>query len=995
MIPRTLLAALALFVAACTAPEIVHDFDEDGVVDSADCAPADADVYPGAADPYGDEIDQNCDGSDGVDADGDSYPSNVAETAPNLDCNDANPTTFPGAEEVVDGADNDCNGLADDETDVFDDDGDGFCEAGPCLGVAQPGDCDDDDALANPADLDGDGVSTCAAPPDCDDLQPSAAPGEIEVCDGIDNDCLDGLLPSEVDADLDGQSPCAGDCDDGDVSTHSLDVDGDGQSLCADPPDCDDTDAAVQATDADADGVTTCAGDCDDTRASVRPGVPDICDGLDTDCDGVLPADEVDGDGDDDPLCSDCDDGDALLQSLDEDGDGVSVCLGDCDDDDPNISPALVDALGDGLDVDCDGVDGEDNDGDGVPQGVDCDDANAALNDTDGDLDGATTCDGDCDDADPAANLDDADFDGFDTCEGDCDDTAYAVNPSVAEVCDFVDNDCDGVQVDEDDGDSDGDPACSDCDDAAAAVESLDVDGDSLSTCGPDGVPGTSDDDCNDNNPLVYPTALDPFSDGFDSNCDGIDGVDADGDQWASVASGGPDCDDSDPAVWPGAVETYGDGVDQDCDGVDGLDADGDGYASVATGGDDCDDADAAVHPGFWEQAGDGADDNCDGLDGMEFQVVAGGAGSWGYDVANCDLNGDGVLDLITSGSGTPSMVGVLYGPVPPGANFANAADVVVGTASAGFGQSTYCAGDTDGDGNEDLLVGTWNSQWLLFLGPIVGTLGPGDADWTLTVSGTVSEGLGGNFDGSGPGDVLVCDQAACWVFSGPLSGTGSTAQATASITLTSLPDEAAAGDVNGDGVDDLLLGGFSAAPLLFQGPLFGSIQESSAIASFPAAAGDGEIGRDLKIPGDLNGDGRDEVLISNLYNGSWGQGGSVGLYYAPLVGAVPRASADVLVTVPATLLESAACDVDGDGLPELFTYDDDWSGGVISMISGPAPATVSVGPADAVAVFSFGNSSLGNRGFDCVDIAGDGRPELVLGTFDTSQVRIAPNDYP
>ena len=39
-------------------------------------------------------------------------------------------------------------------------------------------------------------------------------------------------------------------------------------------------------------------------------------------------------------------------------------------------------------------------------------------------------------------------------------------------------------------------------------------------------------------------------------------------------------------------------GADENCDGVDGVDADGDGYASAASGGTDCDDADAGVHPG-------------------------------------------------------------------------------------------------------------------------------------------------------------------------------------------------------------------------------------------------------------------------------------------------------------------------------------------------------------------------------------------------------------
>jgi hypothetical protein len=59
-----------------------------------------------------------------------------------------------------------------------------------------------------------------------------------------------------------------------------------------------------------------------------------------------------------------------------------------------------------------------------------------------------------------------------------------------------------------------------------------------------------------------------------------------------------------------------GDGIDQDCDGVDGVDADGDGHASVATGGGDCDDERDWVHPGAEDAPDDGLDQDCDGQGG-------------------------------------------------------------------------------------------------------------------------------------------------------------------------------------------------------------------------------------------------------------------------------------------------------------------------------------------------------------------------------------------
>ena len=64
-------------------------------------------------------------------------------------------------------------------------------------------------------------------------------------------------------------------------------------------------------------------------------------------------------------------------------------------------------------------------------------------------------------------------------------------------------------------------------------------------------------------------TEQDSVGDGLDQNCDGIDGVDADQDGYASQESGGTDCDDFNNTIYPGAEEIEGDGVDQDCDGTD------------------------------------------------------------------------------------------------------------------------------------------------------------------------------------------------------------------------------------------------------------------------------------------------------------------------------------------------------------------------------------------------------------------------------------------
>jgi hypothetical protein len=286
------------------------DSDADGVPIHFDCD--DGDPLVGLhAEEIHDGKDNDCDGR--IDED----PSDTGEpedTAPELDtrdidgdgwseadgdCEDHNVATWPGATEITDGADNDCDGLIDEGTWLFDDDEDGWSE--------REGDCDDGDPERNPGaeeggadgvdhdcdgtadgpssqDSDGDGFTVGGG--DCDDTRPGVHPDAFDGIDGIDGDC-DGVTDDDGlarDADDDGVSIGELDCRDDDISISptSPELPDDGVDQ-----DCD----GVDLFDVDGDGHPSLeAGgeDCDDTRAETHPGAAELCDGLDNDCDGKV-----------------------------------------------------------------------------------------------------------------------------------------------------------------------------------------------------------------------------------------------------------------------------------------------------------------------------------------------------------------------------------------------------------------------------------------------------------------------------------------------------------------------------------------------------------------------------------------------------------------------------------------------------------------------------------------------------------------------------------
>jgi hypothetical protein len=332
---RKLLLPAALFASILLAAHpSVADTDGDGIEPPSDCNDNNSQVYPGAFEIVGNEVDEDCDGHETCyrDTDNDDYRSNApisstdldcadaqeARASDPLDCNDANAAINPGATEVVDNnTDDDCDGF---ELCYADSDNDG---ARGSTTVVSP-----DFVCGN-----GGGEGSIADPEDCDDEDDTRHPGAVEgPGDEVDQDC-DGDEICFVDNDNDGARTTA--------------------TAPSDDEDCDDAAEAVVGEPID----------CDDGDAVVHPGGTEVCDAAneDEDCDGVA---------DDDDTAV----GGATPWYTDADGDGYgaegsppqSFCDappshagndGDCDDTNDGVNPGATESCeaGDPEDYNCDG----------------------------------------------------------------------------------------------------------------------------------------------------------------------------------------------------------------------------------------------------------------------------------------------------------------------------------------------------------------------------------------------------------------------------------------------------------------------------------------------------------------------------------------------------------------------------------------------------------------------------------------------------------------
>ncbi len=481
------------------------DEDGDGVTTcEGDCKDADPAVYFGALE-ICDLKDNNCDGTSDPssctgDYDGDGY------TGRQSDCDDGDAARHPGAGESCNGLDDDCDGLTDEDVrnacgacghpprelcaDAVDNDCDGVtdddCDDDQDNDLVTPdgGDCDDGSAAVNPS-----AVEVCdQLDNDCDGLIDElvknacggCGPDPLEACDAIDNDC-DGLIddgavnacgecgPTPVEVCDGADNNCDGDVDEG--LRNACDLCGPLPDEVCDRQDndCDGLTDEGCLADLDGDGQTPLGGDCDDNAPAIAWGAAELCgDSRDNNCNGYV---------NDVPPCN--------PQPETETNNALSQC-------NPVFWPGVVaGTITTASDVDsyCFTVDA------GIKLGFDIDARSegspldsyvelttasgtflrsnnnnfdpdtGTLNNADSymnyDFDAAGTyvlrvrANGDAASAgtgafyrlfiEPEGGCLDLDGDGVSSCAGDCNDYDSRVLPAATDVCDGVDNNCDGA----------------------------------------------------------------------------------------------------------------------------------------------------------------------------------------------------------------------------------------------------------------------------------------------------------------------------------------------------------------------------------------------------------------------------------------------------------------------------------------------------------------------------------------------------------------------
>ncbi len=405
---------------------------------------------------------------------------------------------------------------------------------------------------------------------------------------------------------------------------------------------------------------------------------------------------------------------------------------------------------------------------------------------------------------------------------------------------------------------------------------------------------------------------------------------------------------------------------------------------------------------------------------------------NFGYSVASAgDVNADGYSDVIIGApqydEGANANVGRVYvyhGSTTGLAATPNSTLDEIDQALAYFGWSVASAGDVNGDGFSDVIVGA--SQYdegafinegraFIYHGSVTGlsltaNSTPDDADQAGAHFG-ISVASAGDVNGDGYGDVIIgaylfddtfSDEGVAFVYHGSASGL--------SATPNSMCDDAdqlnanfgisvsSAGDVNGDGFSDVVIGANSYdAVFANEGRAFVYHGSAVGLPATPNSTPDdanqlnANFGCSVASAGDVNGDGYSDVIIgANSYDDVFANEGRAFVYYGSAAGlpGTPDITLDGANQLNAIFGNSVASagDVNGDGYNDVivgaYQYDDGFVNEGLAFVYHGSAGGLSATPNsildDADQVNAFFGVSVSAAG----DINGDGYSDVIIGAY-------------
>jgi hypothetical protein len=359
---------------------------------------------------------------------------------------------------------------------------------------------------------------------------------------------------------------------------------------------------------------------------------------------------------------------------------------------------------------------------------------------------------------------------------------------------------------------------------------------------------------------------------------------------------------------------------------------------------------------------------------GVPMAISAAGASGWfGYRVASAgDVNGDGYGDVVI-GTFSSNTAYIAYG----GASGLGAPLALSVPGETGvFGYSVASAGDVNGDGYGDVIVGTRTSNKAYIIQGSASGLGVPLAISGAGQFGNCVAGVG-DVNGDGYGDVAIgaFGLNTAYLAYGSASGLGALVACNAAGEAGNFGlSVASAGDVNGDGYGDVAIGapGSNKAYIAL-----GGASGLGTPAAMSVAGEIGSFGASLSSAGDVNGDGYGDVVIgAQLSNRAYyAYGGASGLGALNAI-SVAGENGQFAYSV------ASAGDVNGDGYGDVIIGARDSS--IAYIAHGGAE-----GLGGAMAFSGLGSSYYGQT-VAFADVNGDGYMDVVAGAYDTNRVYVA-----